>query len=656
MARRHIGVQLIVSFAVLALAGPSFSQNGANSTDRSLAAAYLERAAALHGSGEDREAMELLGEALSLDGRSSDALYLLSLVDSPALSPGYSLRASRLARLEAAVALGRFERYSREEAAYALAEGLIAIKEYGRAASTLRGAFPHPWLEARAAHALIACAFFSGDMKTYRSGMADCFRRFPDDVRFPRFFLEHADREAASEADRSLRDSVMARLEALVAIDPELLALSVPFAPLKADRVRLLKRYRNSGGRGRFATTEALRLGIDDESTLVDEFWEDKTRDPEWAELELFYSLIGSKRNREAFLERLRSYSGAIAEDLSRDGRAENRAVFENGELKRWTYDPDQDGLVDLAMDFRDGSPVAAQALQQGSRVVIEYSNFPEARRATYESKGGTARLSFGSGGLSLPIASFKLPFRSEGLTGIRKPTRDTGTAIPVFDAAVLAAISIEEERLEDDGAGAPKRAIKALSELSAGVILRYREYVDGRPSLEREYSGGLPRLERFRYNEEGRFWEGRAEFERIASEPYFRKSYLALDSDGDGLFEYRESYFPVPRKEWDFDGDGAYDVAEEIREGAIVDYFSSRLDGVFDVEITIRDGRIVSVLRQGKAYPVTKESKADIYWIGKKPFDLGSSAPAEDGVYGKSGVRYIFYRSGSLAFAELIP
>jgi hypothetical protein len=658
VARNGFSGSIIVCLGLLCLPMRMTCQQGSDSVDRSLAAVYLDQAIALHEQGDDAQAFGLLRESLSISGKNSDTLYLMSKIDSPLISADYSLRASKAARLDAALDLGDFGRFSREDAAYELADCLLSMREYDRAALTIRHAFVHPELEARSALILVECDFFMKRMTGYRNGMGEALRRFPDDARFSRYFLEHANQGFTEEGDKPLVAFVSKRLEALVALDPETLVLMLPFTPLKADRVKLIRRYRSLGLGSLRSLIEVQRYGAEAEAGLLDEFWKRISADASvsWNDLREFFGLLTQAKNRTAFLDRLGSYTGTISEDRSGDGIAESVARFKDGELQGWEYDPDQDRQTDISLDFGDGLPVSARCLQQGKSIILEFSQYPVLRSASYAEETGSAKLDFGSGGTSLPIVAFKLPFRAEGLTKIRQPVRDESVTIPDLEAAIPLALSIEETERLTNGRDAVPHEKRTVTELRDGLPLRKREFVDGKISLQREYDRGIPTQERFGYNDEGKYWEGLAGFERTTSEPYYRKAWLSLDADGNGLAEYRESYFPTLRKQWDFDDNGSFDVAEEERDGAIIDSFSSKLNGEFDVRVETRSGKIVSVHRNGKDYPVRKESAADIYWIGSKPFELGTQAPVTDGLYNKAGVRYLFYRSGKIAFAETIP
>lgn len=658
MARNGCSTSMIVLLAALWLPARLPCQAGADSTDRSLAAVYLDRAVALHDEGDDASALDLLKETLSLSAQDPDALYLMAKVDSPELSADYSLRSSKAARLEAALALGGFGRFTREDAAYDLADCRMLMREYERASRTIRDAFVHPDLDARAALILLESDYFLKRVEDYRSGMAEALRRFPEDARFARFFLEHANPSLSDEGDRRILALISNRLDSIAIQDPETLAFMVPFTASKEGRVRLIRRYRSLGKGSLRSIIETQRYGVEAESALVGEFGKRvaEAGSVSWSDLRTFFDLLTQASDRAAFLERLRAYSGSIVEDRSGDGIPESVTRFKDGEAEAWEYDPDQDWQADISMAFQDGLPVSARCLQQGKPISLEYSSYPLVRSASYLTETGTAKLDFGSGGTALPIVSFQLPFRAEGLARIRNPLRDESVSIPDIDAAIPSAIALEETERTGAGQGAVVHEKKTVTELSGGLALQSREYVDGKISLQRQYDRGVPTEERFGYNQEGKYWEGRAGYERSDAAPYYRKAWLSLDADGNGLPEYRESYYPSLRKEWDFDGNGSYDVAEEAKDGLVIDSFSSKLNGEFDVRVETRAGRIVSVHRQGKDYPVRKEGAAEIYWIGGKPFELGSAAPKADGIYDRSGVRYLFYRSGPISFAEIIP
>jgi hypothetical protein len=257
---------------------------------------------------------------------------------------------------------------------------------------------------------------------------------------------------------------------------------------------------------------------------------------------------------------------------------------------------------------------------------------------------------------MQLPLIAFRLPFRAEGLSRLRQARRDGNVSVPSPDSLIGKAIELEQTIEEPDARGLAPVETRKITALADGIILGYEEYRSGKPALRREYENGLPAREWFAYHDPEGYWEGLALFSKTSAAPYYRKESLSIDSDGDGLREYKESYFPVLRKEWDYDADGRYDAAEESYPDRTLLFFSSKLDGKLDVRVELAKGTITSIRRQNKEFAVTRESGGELYWIGEKPFDLWKSQPEKDGIYEKSGKRYIFYRSGKIAFAEVVP
>jgi hypothetical protein len=651
--RRGLGTFLFLS--ALLVQGILAAEESDSAVNESLAAVYFSHADEAHRAGDEQGALQLVRESLSLSVRSADALYLLALVESPGYSADFSLRRSRISPLEAAIDLDNFRVYTREDAVYLLCESLIGIGEFAKAEKILLASGDKPSLNPRGALLLAQCAYFAKRDAVYRQRLTDALKRFPDDPRIARFFLLHANATAKSAADGEAIGMLSRRFESLVAQDPEIFVLFSAFAQDREERARMLRRYRSAGAVSRRGTIESLRNGLAAETDLADEFWKSASGSQplDYSEIREFYDLLASMSVREAFLERLRGFSGSLVQDDSGDGRPEIRSAFEQGELVEWTYDPDQDGEIDIRAYFSDGLPSRIETNLRGERISFSYAQYPEVESAQWLAGGSTSVYEFGGNSLNLPALSFRLPFRAEGLTRLRQAKRDSGVSVPTPDAMARMAISIEEKFDEADARGLVQK--RKLTQLSGGVVLSYEEFSSGLPVLKREYRNGIPIREMSVYHQPQGYWEVVTTFEKTREQPYYRKLSLSMDADGDGIEEYRETYSPVLRKEWDYDSSGAYDVAEESYPDKTLLYFSSKLDGTLDVRLELKNERITAVRRQGRDLAVTKESGGELYWIGEKPFDLWKSIPERDGVYMISGKRILFYRSGKTAFAEVV-
>ena len=96
--------------------------------------------------------------------------------------------------------------------------------------------------------------------------------------------------------------------------------------------------------------------------------------------------------------------------------------------------------------------------------------------------------------------------------------------------------------------------------------------------------------------------------------------SRLSIDTDGNGRFDYGETYQPSARL-WDYNEDGRDDSRETSDgKGGLVREFSTRADGRFDLRILFRGGAIVEVRKSGRLVAATPDAKRGVTWIGRVP------------------------------------
>ncbi len=624
--------------------------------DEQLAQLYLDHAATAYEAGRQAEAYELAGQSLSLSGRNSDALYLLGLCDSPALSPDFSLRSSRIARYQAALSQDSFRVFNAQDCLFALSESLLQTRDYLGAESALRegrrdmGAALD--LNPRASLIWIKTAFYLKKTAEYYRLLKSALSAFPQDSRFARFFLEHEYAERRSPEARACLEMVKKRLESHINLDREFLVLYSAFAYDSQEATLLMRRYRSGGSSSRLGSERSLRLGIAPEAEILEEFWAaSNTAALDYTQLRRFFDLLSQESSRTAFIRRLASLSADIVTDENQDGFPETRAGFISGELVKWEEDSDQDGRAEMVVHFENALPRSISAQYQDQSLLFSYWSYPELESAQVLGAQSSSRYSFGASSFSLPLLRFNLPFLDEGLKSFRRVSRDFAFALPSPDAMLLRANSLEESLTPGED-GVPLRRI---TRLESGIPLLSEEFEGQRPLSKREYRKGIPQREWLSYNDVDGRWQGRLDYEASDAVPYYRKKTLSMDYDGDGLPEYREVYQPRLVKEWDFDGNASFDVSEEEGVDRLILTFSSKLDGMRDVRIELVSGKIDLVKKNGKTLRLGKESGADLYWIGRQPFNLGPRLPERDGIHLIDGLRILFYRSGKLAFAEVV-
>jgi hypothetical protein len=606
-----------------------------------LSRSRYEAAILLQERGEGDEARKMLEEAVELDGRSSDALYALSL----AIPPGR--RKDSL--LERAVASGNWQGRSADEAAVDLAETFIRRREYAKAEALLRGRGRDG---PRFALALCRAAFFAGKRAIYESRLDEAVSSYPDDQRIIRFWIERA--EPALAFDAKILKRLGPRIGEAALADGE---IRIHWARLRAgseEGLDILKAALASGEKSRLAIAAYAARGLMDGVSAVVSFFGLHPSNPTYGEIESLAKALAPGEGKTALGKRLSSYSGLIAEDREGDGFPESSVTYLNGELQSAALDSDQDGEADRSARFIDGLPMTVEMKDAGGGIRFIYARYPEIKAVEYDRVDFKRSYDLKAGGLSLPVISYAFPFRADGVE-MRKPIFQDGALEPSEEGVMRAAV-----RSVQDGPGLGADRLLVHTELRDGFPLReesYRgsvlvetiDFISGKPLRGDRDSDGDGRL------------ETRVEYPAsvqgsLAEDP--RAEYrIDIDADGDGVYEYREEGLPFRVKSWDYDGDGLFDAREERgAKGRILRSFSSRLDGKMDVRVEFASGIPVSVTRGALSLKMVKEKGHPSYWIGEKPFDLGDALPAKDGIHAFKGRRFLLFRVDGAAMLEALP
>ncbi len=166
-------------------------------------------------------------------------------------------------------------------------------------------------------------------------------------------------------------------------------------------------------------------------------------------------------------------------------------------------------------------------------------------------------------------------------------------------------------------------------------------------------YDRGQPRRELLDLDGDGRYEARKLWY--ASADGSVSQAYVETDLDGDGLYEYRESLGSPRMRSWDMDGDGAADmVVHEDPDGSILYSFRPSWISREPLLVRVREGRPVEFMRSGRSLALSRDSAPSLWWIGKKPFDLGVR-PASEGVYAKGSQRYALIRIGGEYYAELL-
>ncbi|HET7839751.1 MAG TPA: hypothetical protein VFL04_08320 [Rectinemataceae bacterium] len=657
MGRGALAVIVILApiLCLIPLAGVS-----AQAEPPSLARSWFEEARLLAGAGDWAGAMGLLAEGIALDPMDSDSRYLASLASMKTARPG----AEALAQVEAAIASGRFLAYSIDDARLLRAELLLRSRRWQEALSSL-GQGPgastsseYAWMRLRALLGL-------GDTAGFEALMASALRRFPDEPRFPRLFLERDVGGIPSDAARARGSTILARLPTYAEVDPELRALAAPLMPGQDARRDAVLAFRSMGGRSAAASLAALEYGIIDATGAAAELasgaYPLRLRDIDRA-----YDLAGSEAGRAAVRAALASFDGTVGADRDGDGIDEEWTRLEKGRPVEWRRDPDQDGSTILRVAFAAGLPSAFELIHGGTVIKGSFSSYPACSSLSFTASAPSDPRTPADQGV-MPGAG---P-RSE--TGGRSLTRTylfgpEGFAympliMPGPDAAGFLPAPGPDgpptERAASAFALALREAVsgtgtETLTRLDRGLPQERDSYRDGRLFARLSYDKGRPTTERVDTDGDGVF-ETERSYVWDGAEYYV--AWVSVDTNGDGRFDYREqTRFPF-RKEWDYGGKSGIDAVQfQQADGSIRREFSSRLDGELDEVIVVSGGHVSTIIRDGKRPELIPDTNPGLRWIGTKPFDLGSNLPGSEGVYTYMGVRYRIVKTGDGSFAEIIP
>jgi hypothetical protein len=622
-----------------------------DSGSAAISRAYFDEARQRAAEGDWAGAAPLIAAAQESDATDSDVHYLAAL----ALIQNGAFVGKSLAELDAAIAADRFNYYRPQDAIILRAELLVRSGRYAEALIALQGMTVDSdisWIRCRAFDGL-------GDTRSFDSEINDALARFPDDVRFPRIFLESLDTtdrpKARTQTEAALGDIILARLSRYAVLDPEMPVLAAPIMGDETAQRDAVLAYRASGGSSSRATLLALEYGIIDQKTASTELF--SGRYPvSLADIARSIELAQSDADREAVGDGLDAYTGRLL-IKNRNGIMESVAL-KAGRATSWTRDyDDARGHISYELNMTNEAPTELDVSLPGTDIHVAYSNYPYCALMTFAD--GTQSRSY----RFAPDSLFYAPVRMRRILGEGKGER----FVPVYTDAPLptetacAASALEIAVLFSDGE-------RQITSLDHGIPQRRETWKGGRLYAVLTYQKGRPRIERVDSDGDGRF-----ETERI----YRRGSdavdavgavgagdsgapgveWVYIDTKGTGIFDYREqTVFPF-RKEWDFDDNGSIDAIQfQQADGSVVREFSTRMDGRFDEIMTFKDGTIVSLTKNGRAAKLIPDANPSLTWIGAKPFDFGSNLPAGEGLISIKKTRVRIVRFGSQVFAEIVP
>ena len=491
--------------------------------------------------GQWSEALSALNRAADFSDVSSDISYLLALVRSHENKD----RGSVLEALNKALYVDRWNLYDSEAARLLKADTLISIRAYQQALAELSLVRKSP---REAVLTLKALMSRPGEFRRY---MTDTLDRYPRESGPVRVFFNYLSNEDAAgrnpeREDLQLLELVLRRLPALLLGDAELAWMAAPFMRDSADARRVVSAYRAVNKPVPASLPIALKLGVIDEETALEELFTagEASQAPalvgasadaavsaggesvlDITLLSDFWGLLRRDEARAIFKRNLSAYTGVIIEDADRDGIPETSAEYTGGLLNQYNYDADQDGIADLTVYFTAGDPRRALTLippdtsrdffgvsgqtavssprSTGSRAQadVQWEQYPAVQEVDLDGVRYIPR----------PVNFYYSPLKFTELwgSGVLFPQRDLLS--PPLTRRVLVSQSLRVERPSLEFKGGTE-----VVELNQGIPVSAREYVGDRIVSETEFLRGRPLLQRVDLNLDG----------RMETVRHFRRSY----------------------------------------------------------------------------------------------------------------------------------
>jgi hypothetical protein len=601
-----------------------------------LVAALVSEARNALALGYAERAVAFVDDALSLSSIDADANYLRAAL---ALSYGNE-RAEAERYIAAALSGANFRLFSVDEAELLYAGLLVRMK---RPATALRFLAGKPrsaellFLEYLAKRSL-------GDSAGARTAVAESLRRYPFDARPLSHWLASNELKAASPQDAALVARAFQLLPELKELEPFLLVALAPYSADSEETKLLLREYRALGLTHPLATVLAFEAGLIRHEKASEELARSALPIDERL-LYRYHGLLEDDESRRYFFDSFSAFSGYVIDDEDGDGIPEGSSLFEDGLLKSWMYDANQDGEPERAVSFKGGVPYRAVLSSPSMRIELEYERWPYLASATVHADGTQRSYRFA------PALYAYTPVELRALG-----QKLSGQAAPGLFLAFAAAGDFPRERgLADSAYTVQERKEGGISatSLDRGIATSGWWKDAGGSSGEIVYGEGYPKIEKLDLDGDGRYEARRVWGRSEASYP--QALYIEVDMDGDGLFEYRESERSPFIRAWDLDADGQPDLfVEKLDDASALYSFSPSWRSRMPLVLRMHEGELIEVRLGGVERPLIADSGGKLWWIGEKPFDFGERLPAEGSAV-RDGLRYGVIKLGKRYYAELL-
>jgi len=495
-----------------------------------LAQLYVEGALKAITAGRWQDAEALLKQGADFSNVSSDLSYLLALVRFQLEQPvGAVLEALRQAKMT-----DRWQRYTAEAASVLEAQALIQMRQFDQALQILQSLFP----SADVRFLQLKIFTLQNNQGQFSRLFSQVVNTYPLDPRFAALYFGYMKDKVPGSQDPQLVSLLLQRLPALQKTDPKLPLLAVPFIQNLSDRRRIIEAYLAQGNDLLPILSEALNLGVIDETTALNTLADQQRISVEL--LRKVWTQLRTDASRRLFSEKFATYSGRITEDSDKDGISEVIVEYQHGRIQMYRFDANQDRIDEIRVFFEQGLPQHAfiAPYEDSLDVQVYWEQYPLVDHCT----AGAVTY------IPAPASFSYAPFKLKPIVGtypeitLLFPEREqllprlTERSLVSFAAKIIRPGTLAKDSLE-------------TIELKNGLPLRSTETVKGRLISVLEFTLGQPDLQRIDMDLDGRFETirryrlGTVRLDPVEALAY-QQRYDSIESDwdGDGVFEYKET------------------------------------------------------------------------------------------------------------------
>lgn len=491
-----------------------------------LAQQYVEAALQAIQNGRWQDAEALLEQGSDFSAASSDLSYLLALVhfqlDRPIRSVLEALRQAKMT--------DRWQRYTDEAASLLETQALMHMRQFEQAQQILSRLFP----SADVLYFRLKILALQNEQRQFTQLFSKVIYTYPLDPRFAELYFGYMKNKAPGPQDLPLISLLLSRLPALQKIDPILPVMAIPFIQDVSERRRIYESYRALGKDLFPILGLGLELGVLDEITAINELVNNNIIPVELARQ--VWGQLRTDKSRQYFSDALAQFSGYMSEDSDGDGISEALVEYQNGSIKGYRFDANQDKQDEIQVVFEQGIP------KEGT--IAPYEGTLNAR-VLWDVYPLVEQITAGPNTYIPAPAGFNYaPFKLKPLVGTypdmpvlfpeREPflPRITERALVSFAAKIIRPGNLAKDSIEtiELHKGLPLRSIETLK----GRIISVLEFSLGQPSIQHidmDLDGRLETVRRFRI--------GTVNLDPVEALDY-QQSYYSIESDwdGNGIFE----------------------------------------------------------------------------------------------------------------------